>query len=235
MELPKTEKEIKIRELHKAVIAGNTEKVLTIIKTKILTRKKYSIDVLDPNGHTPLLIAFIHKKPDVALLLINNGADIQRSTSSGDTPLHYAAWKGYTAVVDALLKRGAHINLSNKQGCGALHLAASEGHLETVKHFIRNGAPIDLANLQNGCTPLHDAVTKNRLSVVQYLISQKAAIDSKNNKGTTPLAIAAKKEHFNCMFELLNNGAQPHLIRKDIYEKLSDPIKKILQTHVAKQ
>ena len=40
----------------------------------------------------------------------------------GETPLHIAAWHGYTSIVQTLCKAGATLDLKNKVGVGRAHL-----------------------------------------------------------------------------------------------------------------
>jgi len=48
------------------------------------------------------------------LTLIQHGANVHIEDNNGLTPLHLAAWKGYTKTVIALLKRGANIHATDK-------------------------------------------------------------------------------------------------------------------------
>lgn len=69
---------------------------------------------------TPLMLAINLEEPgysDVVDLLIGAGANVSYvSGDQGETPLHYAAWKGDPSVCFRLLKAGADVNKKNTRG-----------------------------------------------------------------------------------------------------------------------
>jgi ankyrin repeat protein len=62
--------------------------------------------------------------------LIDQGADVNGQTRAGDTPLHYAAFMGYTKCVKLLLERGAVLEMRGQCACTPLHMAAREGSIQ---------------------------------------------------------------------------------------------------------
>jgi ankyrin repeat protein len=63
----------------------------------------------------------------VVRLLLEKGADIDRTTGSGRTALHLAAMSGHLAVVRLLLEKGADVDGTTSNGQMALHSAAVRG------------------------------------------------------------------------------------------------------------
>jgi ankyrin repeat protein len=59
----------------------------------------------------------------LALLSLKNGADINYTTKSGWTPLHFASGNKRQKIVGLLLSGGAYINCSSEDGWTPLHLA----------------------------------------------------------------------------------------------------------------
>jgi ankyrin repeat protein len=59
---------------------------------------------------TPLLAAASLHADKVAILYIENGANIHHAGCHGGTALHWAAWCGRDVVVNRLIKEGAEIN-----------------------------------------------------------------------------------------------------------------------------
>ena len=70
-----------------------------------------------------------------------------------DSPLHRAAFWGYTEVVELLIKNEVDVNAKDKYGCTPLHDAAEYSHLEIAEMLI-NRAPDMNALDNNGDTPL---------------------------------------------------------------------------------
>ena len=64
-------------------------------------------------------------------------------TSSGNTPLHYAACGGYEDVVRVHLEAGANVEEHNENGHTPLMEAASAGHVGVARILLDAGAGIN--------------------------------------------------------------------------------------------
>src|SRR6185437_14659319 len=73
-------------EIHDAVQSGDLEKVKALLKTN-----RDLVFSKDKDGDTPLHIAAIYDRVDVAQSLLAKGAKINVEGHEGMTPLHYAA------------------------------------------------------------------------------------------------------------------------------------------------
>ncbi len=82
------------------------------------------LNAKDEYGSTPLIIAAIFDKTEVAKALIEAGADLSIRNSDGSTPLHIAAFFCRTSIVEALLENGADKYLKNSSGSTALETVA---------------------------------------------------------------------------------------------------------------
>ena len=85
---------------------------------------------------TPLHFAALGKYPQVAKLLIKNGAKIQLRDVTGATPLHYAVHSGNLPVILLLLKEGANDEDIDDDGNSLLHWAVQGGCIKVVKFFL---------------------------------------------------------------------------------------------------
>ena len=69
-------------------------------------------------------------------MLLQYGADVNKTSEHGHTPLHNAAWKGHTDFAQVgtqvLLAAGADVNLVDTLGSTALNFAVSRGRSETA-------------------------------------------------------------------------------------------------------
>jgi len=149
-----------------------------------------------------------------AIILSNNGADINKRDGLGDTPLHCAAALGHAKIVNLLLAQGAEIDFQGYADQTPLFNAALNCHLEIVKLLLDKGAD---ANLQDkyGETPLDVAVYLGNLEVAKLLLNNHAGPNLQNKDGRTPLYWAAYEGWQEIVKPLLDKGADVNLQDKD--------------------
>ena len=112
--------------LHAAAAQGNLVAVQQHIKSgSNLNEKEPTI------GSTPLITAAAFGKTEVAVALIEAGADMNLTNNEGSTPLITAAFFCHTEIVKALLDKGADKTLRNNAGRSALDTVAAP--FENVK------------------------------------------------------------------------------------------------------
>lgn len=105
--------------IHEAVIEGNLEAIKQHIKVgSNLNEKELS------GGSSPLITACVFGKTEIAIALIEAGADVNLTNNEGSTPLHTAAFFCRTEIVEALLKIGADKTIKNKAGSTAIESVA---------------------------------------------------------------------------------------------------------------
>ena len=87
-------------------------------------------------GVTPLHAALFGRQIEVALLLVERGADVTLARGGGGwkragwTPLHYAAGLGFDALVNPLLERGADPTRTDEEGKTRSRLRSRRNHHE---------------------------------------------------------------------------------------------------------
>lgn len=95
------------------------------------------VDGDDPSGYAPLHYAARNGHLDACLLLLQNGAQVDKCTRAGRaTSLHRAAYAGHIEVVKALIQAGANIEAKDSDGCTPLHKADAQGHADIVKLLV---------------------------------------------------------------------------------------------------
>lgn len=97
-------------------------------------------------GETPLMLAAINNQINLAEVLIERGADVNRK---GWTPLHYAATRGHREMMRLLLDHSAYIDSESANGTTPLMMAAYAAPPLAVKLLLEEGADPTLVNHGN--------------------------------------------------------------------------------------
>lgn len=157
----------------------------------ILADKNYTIDEVNAQGETPLLVATHQNFVAIAKMLIDAGADINLQDHISDSPYLYAGAQGKTEILAYMLEKQVPDQQKvNRFGGNALIPAAEKGHLENVKLLLKDGrAAIDHQN-NYGYTALIEAVALRDGSeiyqqIVKVLLEGGADKTLKDNTGRT--------------------------------------------------
>ena len=127
--------------IHEAAQKGDLESIQKhIIAGSGLNEKEPS------GGSSPLITAAVFGRTEVALALIEAGADVNFRNNEGSTPLHTAAFFCRTEIVEALLTNGADQNIKNNAGSTALEsvIAPFEAVKGIYDYFGRTLGPLGL-------------------------------------------------------------------------------------------
>ena len=129
------------------------------------------VNIKDALGRTPLQVAAEKGYGDIAMFLVENGAEVNITDVNGNTPLIFIIHKtGDLQITRRLLEKGAAVNTQNRTGETALMYAAWRGHSDLVQLLLENHADTTLKNRQ-GDTALSLAESKQHLEIVQMLRS----------------------------------------------------------------
>src|SRR5690606_9627219 len=128
----------------------------------------------DRSGQTALMWAAAAGRVDVIDLLISNGAQINRETEKGFTPLFFSLKSGNPQASTVLLDAGADPYHRAADGTSAVQLAMYQQAHEFVALMLERGG-VDLAEFdQNGNQLLHAAVLAQDAELVKRLIASGA-------------------------------------------------------------
>ncbi len=166
-------------------------------------------------GATPLIQA-----------LLEAGADANRKSAEGETPLMVVARTGNVASARLLVKAGADVNTKEEWGGqSALMWAAAQSQPEMVRFLLANGADPDARGLERdwqrrilteprpkdmnrgGFTALLYAAREGCIDCARRLVEGGADIDLPDPERMTPLALAINNLHFDLAAYLIEAGA----------------------------
>lgn len=190
--------------LHLAVRARNAA------LAERMVRAGASLNVRDANGVTPLQEAVTLGETEIAGLLIDAGADIEKSVST--LPLLMAAARANNAKMAAfLLDRGADPNARDAQGMTALMECAWRNDAVIATLLLEKGADASLSDNQ-GRGILHHAHAHMPAAMARKFIAAGAKPDAKDRDGRTPLHHAVQMYGYgvsDLVDLLLKAGADP--------------------------
>ena len=139
--------------LIEAALAGDIDAV----KQHIAAGTDLNLKDPNPDGakDTALGVAAAFGQTDVAIALIEGGADLDARNKDGATPLHIASFLCYPEIVQALVDKGADKNVRNSTYGTALEgvelpWAVAKGIYEFLDGILFKplGAPLDYERIQ---------------------------------------------------------------------------------------
>jgi hypothetical protein len=108
-------------------------------------------------------------------------------SSSGPTPLYYAALCGFPDLVEHLvIKCPQHVNTCGGYFMTPLMAALARRHFQTAGLLCHNGADVDVRG-RTGRTPLHSAAWCGDFEMVRALLDYKADVNARSDDGWTPI------------------------------------------------
>ena len=168
-------------------------------KSKVRTLHDYAEDgdLLSSPGKK--LLEEAHKKKNID----------ERDPILNLTPLMICCKEGHAKAAKDLIQKGADVNLENVNHWTPLMLAVDGGHEEVVELLLTHEADVAFVG-RYGYTVLHQAVYRRHAGVLRLLVGEcLEQLDVPNDKGFTPLHIASRHGHEECVDILLRARADP--------------------------
>eukprot|EP00003_Mantamonas_plastica_P021387 TRINITY_DN3460_c2_g1_i10.p1 TRINITY_DN3460_c2_g1~~TRINITY_DN3460_c2_g1_i10.p1 ORF type:complete len:1834 (-),score=807.04 TRINITY_DN3460_c2_g1_i10:148-5649(-) len=205
---PKTEieKQRAMQMYHIAVENNNLELVETCIDTGLF------IDQMNGEGYTPLQIALLRGHHQVAVVLIEGGANCCILTEENLSLMHITVMKCKEKIKDAsfVKKMARVISLLRTHGCDA-SFQNNDGLI--AYDLARKLGSEDLTNVSNPYH-LHNAVFDmdsgkiNNVGLLEELLAVPGQdVDIRNEEGKSALHVAAEKGAMECAEFLVEYGA----------------------------
>lgn len=130
-------------------------------------------DAVDQRGQSALMWAAAKGRLDNLQLLLQHGADVNRESASGFTPLFFALKSGNPAVSAAVVAAGGNTRHVGPESTSAVQLAMYQKDYAFAAKAIESGADLNAFD-RNGNTLLHAAVLDNQPQLIQLLLARGA-------------------------------------------------------------
>jgi ankyrin repeat protein len=184
------EKERKLMELSYAVSSGDADTVKALLSEGISADSEI--------GNSGITLLMQAKNAQIAKLLLDAGADVNRRDKSGRSVLHHIANREADSLMVALLLRaGANVNLKDNSGETPLKAAgllftekiSPEWGKTIVPLFVNAGADINAAD-NMGYSLLHQAASNDNAELASICLMMGANPDLRTSLGQTPKELA---------------------------------------------
>ena len=211
---------------------------------KVAQNKNVTINQVDAEGNSVLHHSTVMKDPDLAMKLMEEGADPTIKDKSGKSFLVYAATSGieYEHVIDKAVSLGYSLNFKNEDNqtilmevllafakISEIERLRRESLFKMVKKLIFKGVDVSAEDDLKE-TALFIAVRSRNIETVVLMLDQpQTNPNHKNIRGETPLSIAALEgyDNLDLILVLLKYGADANIPDNDgasTLEKLSEAI-----------
>ncbi|XP_010517465.1 PREDICTED: probable protein S-acyltransferase 23 isoform X2 [Camelina sativa] len=151
--------------LHWAAVKG------CIDVTDLLLQNGARIEAADVNGFRAVHVAAQYGQTAfLNHIIVDYAADYNALDNEGRSPLHWAAYNGFTDTVRLLLFRDACQNRQDNTGCTPLHWAVIKENVEACSLLVHAGTKEELTLKDNtGSTPLKLASDKGHRQLALFL------------------------------------------------------------------
>ena len=129
----KSQDETSDKTIHEAAAAG------AIARVHLLLSQGTDINLMTRSRFTPLHMAVMNRRKEIAELLINKGANLNVTNNRRLAPLHIASSTGQKEIVELLISKGADVNIMVGRD-NALTMAKKKNNTEIIDILVKNGA-----------------------------------------------------------------------------------------------
>lgn len=205
---------------------------------------RVNLQEVDNEGNSIVQVALLHQFNNIDLIkeLLNLDLDFNRKNAAGQNTYETAILTQNKDIVQIFIDKGLNLNGVDENGNNAIHILLTHkiDNLTFLSELIKKGTDLNGLNKQ-GQTPLYLAILNGDKNTVEVLLKNKVNLNSVNSNGESAVEIAEK--HNQSLVELfergkfiikidkqknefLVNGIALGSSRKDVVNKLGNPVKR---------
>lgn len=152
-------------------------------------------DGLDVNYHyskgTPLDLCVTYNQPEIAEILLQNGAKVDDHGEDGFTALIKAAREDLVDLAKVLIKYNANVNHVDAKHRTALYHAISKRNQDVAKVLLDNHADPNIPKHNKmRVTPLIKTILMPSYELAEFLLDNGADVEYPDKMGMTPLCVS---------------------------------------------
>ena len=129
--------------LYKMLSLYNSANIGDDLNCKDLIKDDANSGFFDEEGNSALHFFCRDGKTDLAELLIQKEAKVDKRNKDGFSPLCLAAKNGHYQLCEVLMSHGANLNVPNLEDQTPLYFICRDGKNELAENFIKNGANVN--------------------------------------------------------------------------------------------
>jgi len=160
-----------------------------------------------PESLTPLMWAQHYDQQEIAIWLIEEGADVNLRTEVGDTALMMACRRNQDEIAQLLVRKGARVNDELKNGRTALIEAIKSGMCDVAEMLIESGAKVNHQD-KSGWAALMWGCRSDHFGAVGILIDKGAKLELRTTSFYTALMFACEYGTSDTVELLVKKGAK---------------------------
>ncbi|ETO73025.1 hypothetical protein F444_10997 [Phytophthora nicotianae P1976] len=166
-----------------------------------LTRDFLPRNPRDEEGYSALHYVGNGDALDVAIYLLDNGADIDAQDQNGKTPLHHSIREGSLLVSNLLVSRGAQVDIKDVDGVTPLTLAIQQRSMNMLQIILNEHHLVATTERRDFAASVMLCAVENEVDEAVCLIVEGgySSVMISNSDGETPLHFAIVKRNSQLM------------------------------------
>ena len=185
--------------------AMNLEKKYKPIARYLMKHSKINVNL--PGRQYPLEMAVSHDDSDLALKLLDQGAD-SSLTKTDESLLRVAISRDLDQVAQKMIAKGARVEINGDQGLALFKLSISRDKKWLFEDLIAKKVPLNESG-DDGYTPLMISLSQADRSYFKALLGKLSVedINFKNKDGKPALVLAVQSDAVQDALELIDKGS----------------------------